>query len=291
MGVCMKHFKRFLLKVFLVGVLLGFGMQVEAKVIYQQGNNAANYVKLIKMKEKIAEDRVSTHPATVSIEQMEAFLASLRYNKAMLFREEMKDRRIFNDEEAKKFAPYLVEALAEADPFEQIAFSIVTKRPHFIIRNDAVNQGLMWVHKNELHVKFLKLAAKLTGDYKMRGTGDRIVQQARGVRVSLDTIQGQKLSFEDGSEIIIDMNADWPTILAQVQAQDDAEKKTKSSLKIFQKNKDKVAQVETTNPVITSPSAGGSVEARLKTLKELKDKGLISPQDYELKKKEILKNL
>ena len=287
----MRHFRRFLIKSFCVAVLLGFGVQVEAKVIYQQGNNAANYVKLIKMKEKVAEDRVSTHPATVSIEQMEAFLASLRYNKAMLFREEMKDRRIFNDEEAKKFAPYLVEALAEADPFEQVAFSIVTKRPYFIIRNDAVNQGLMWVHKNELHVKFTKLAAKLTGDYKMRGSGDRIVQQSRGVRVSLDTIQGQKLSFEDGSEIIIEMNADWPTILAQVQAQDDAEKKTKSSLKIFQKNKDKVAQVDTKNPVITSPSAGGSVEARLKTLKELKDKGLISPQDYELKKKEILKNL
>ncbi len=47
----MKHFRRFLIKSFCVVVLLGFGVQVEAKVVYQQGNNAANYVKLIKMKE------------------------------------------------------------------------------------------------------------------------------------------------------------------------------------------------------------------------------------------------
>lgn len=257
-----------------------------AKIIYQQGNNQANYVKIVKVKENLADERAATHPVQIAEEQMKLFMASLRYNRAALIKSEVKEQSIFTKDEIDKFAPHLVQALAEADPFENVFFSIVTKRPYFIVRNDAVNQGYIWVHKNELHVQFTKLAAKLTGDYKAQGTGDRIISNSKGLRVSLEVIQGQKLSFEDGSEIIVDMNADWPSILAQVDQGQDVKKANVQDKGIFKK---KVAKNDTgfAEPV----SNQGGVEDRLKKLKSLKDQGLISPQDYDLKKKEILKNL
>jgi hypothetical protein len=45
------------------------------------------------------------------------------------------------------------------------------------------------------------------------------------------------------------------------------------------------------NPAVTAPSLAGKASERMTYIKELKDKGLLSQDEYEVKRKEILKDL
>lgn len=300
-------------KLLFIGVL-SFGLLslslsvVEAKTIYQQKNNPLNYVKIKKVKGGDADFRVTTHPQAITQEQMENYLSSLRISKSLLFRENFKDQRIFNDESIVKIAPHLVQAFQEVTPFEIVHFSIVVKDPLFIVRNDHLTQGMMWIHENELHVQFNKLHAKLQGDYKAHGNGKRIVRNAKGLRVSLEAIQGQKLSFDNAGEIILDMKAPWGQILAEQDRKDDLAKKEKSKWTFRKKKKEGLIrdQENPVNPTVSSTRSNvgapsykssnnyapsGSVESRLLELKKLKDQGLIDAADYNRKKAQILQNL
>lgn len=295
---------RFLRIVFSAAVVatLGFSVKAEANtLVWKQANNPANYVVLEKMKNAKAEDLVLNHPYTFDPKKLTDMLLSLRYNKALLFRKDVQDSQVFFDEDTleNKFVPHIVEAFQKASPEEVVVFSIVQKDPLFIIRNDRLNVIRAYVAQDGLHVEFIKTDAKLLGDYQAHTVGTKMIDGAKGIGVTMEPQEGQKLSFTNPREIILDMNYDFAALVDKKAAEEESKEKQEKESK--KRSRKEVSSTSPATPSSATPSAATPAAAtphgpktpqdRLKELKELKDQGLITPQEYELKKKEILKDI
>lgn len=271
--------------------------------IYQQPNNPANFVKLEKFKPKGPEVRLN-QPHTFTDEQIRAILRSLKYSKKLILLKESKNRDIFELEYIDKFAPYLIEAFSKATPEQAVVWSVVQKRPYFIIRNDKLTSVRMWIVGDELHLDFLKVEAKLQGDYQAKTTGQRLIDEAKGVGVRIEPQQGQKFALDSTETLILDLNANWPQIADALDAEDErlreeaelakkGKKMAKTSEAPAVTGATTVSTTAAPAPARPAPSAKdqSDAQARLTELKALKDKGLITEKDYDRKKDEILKDL
>ncbi|MBL7685605.1 MAG: SHOCT domain-containing protein [Deltaproteobacteria bacterium] len=285
----MKFFNRLL-----IALVLSFSFVnlAHAELIWKQANNPANYVVLEKAKGNIAEESVINHPYSFDPKKLTDMLLSLRYNKALAFRKDLEDRQVFFDADTleNKFVPHIVEAFQKASPEQVVVFSIVQKDPYFIVRNDRLNVVRAYVAQDGLHVTFIKTDAKLLGDYQAHMTGAKKIEQAKGLGITLEPQSGQKLSFNDTREIILDLNYDFASLVDKKADEEEAkEKDTKN--KNRRSNKDaKDASTAQASPSTSAVPAKSPTE-RLVELKKLKDQGLISASEYEAKKKEILKDL
>src|SRR4029453_13125313 len=104
------------------------------------------------------------------------------------------------------------------------------------------------------------------------------------------------ISFKDPSEIILDQNYDFAALVDKKTAEDEAKKEAAEGKKKRSEARSTPAASSTpATPVSTTPApvpAGAKTPAdRLAELKKLKEQGLITNQEYEAKKKEILKDL
>ncbi len=296
-----------LLQIFSVVLLSVPALAAWGATVYQQPNNPANFVKLEKFRPKGPEVQLN-HPHTFTDEQIRAILRSLKYSKKLILLKESKNRDIFELEYIDKFAPYLIDAFAKATPEQAVVWSVVQKRPYFIIRNDKLTTVRMWIVGNELHMDFLKVEAKLQGDYQAKTTGQRLINEAQGVGVRIEPQQGQKFALDSTETLILDLNANWPQI---ADALDDEDERLREEAELAKKGKKMAKSPEgssatgattlsTTSsataapaPARPAPSAKdqSDAQARLTELKALKDKGLITEKDYDKKKEEILKDL
>lgn len=296
-----------LLQIFSLVLLSVPALAARGATVYQQPNNPANFVKLEKFKPKGPEVQLN-HPHTFTDEQIRAILRSLKYSKKLILLKESKNRDIFELEYIDKFAPYLIDAFAKAKPEQAVVWSVVQKRPYFIIRNDKLTIVRMWIVGNELHLDFLKVEAKLQGDYQAKTTGQRLIDEAKGVGVRIEPQQGQKFSLDSTDTLILDLNANWPQIADALDVEDE---RLREEAELAKKGKKMAKSPEgssatgattlsTTSsataapaPARPAPSAKdqSDAQARLTELKALKDKGLITEKDYDKKKEEILKDL
>ncbi len=262
-----------------------------AEKIWKQNNNPSNYIGLEKIKDSVAEDLVLNHPYTIDEKKITDMLMSVRYNKALLFRKDIKDQQVFFDTDLieKKFAPRIAEAFQKVTPNQVIVVSMVQKDPLFILRNDRLNIFKMFIAQDGLHIKFLKADSQLSGDYQANTTGARLAQNAKGLKLSLEPQPGQKLSFTDAQELILDLNTDFAAMVDK-RAEEDAELEKEKSKRV--KRSDAATTVAPSAPVkpLTTEVKKAPAE-RLKDLKALKEQGLITNAEYETKKKEILKDL
>lgn len=285
------------------------------KRIWQQANNPANYVGLATAKESKIGDAILNHPYTFDPKKLTDMFLSLRYNKKMLLRKGIQDKQLFFDAELveNKFIPKIVEAFQEAGPDQVVVISIVQKDPYFVIRNDRLNVIQAYVSDDGLHLNFVKSDAKLFGDYQAQKTGFSMREGAVSLGVTLEPQPGQSLSFINPNEIILDLNYDFARLVDQKADEDTAKKMEEERAKKYGKRRSTesapsvTAPVTTTPPVTpsnstprrsvaetpkaTPPANVQSTEQRLNNLKVLKEKGLINQQEYDAKKKEILKDL
>lgn len=276
--------------------LFSLSLPALAETIYQQPNNQANYVKLEKYKSKDAPK--PTQPYTFDETQLRAILSSLKYGKKLILLKESKSRDLFEVEYIDKFVPYLIQAFAKATPEQAVAWSVVQKRPYFIMRNDKLTIVRMWVVGNELHLDFIKTEAKLQGDYQAKTTGQKLIDEARSIGVTIEPQQGQKFGLDSTDELVIDLKADWPTIAANLAAEDErlrqqaeAEKQAKKGIRATTVAPSTASAAPVPTKPAVSPVDEKNAQARLTELKSLRDKNLISEKDYEKKKEEILKDL
>ncbi|HKY63624.1 MAG TPA: SHOCT domain-containing protein [bacterium] len=276
-----------------------------AETIYKQPNNQANFVKIEKFKSEDGE--TLNQPYNFDETQLRAILSSLKYGKKLILLKESKNRDLYEVEYIDKFVPYLVQAFAKAKPNQAVVWSVVQKRPYFIIRNDKLTIVRMWVVGSELHMDFIKTEAKLQGDYQAKTTGQKLIDEAKSIGVTIEPQQGQKFGLNSTDELIIDLKADWPTISANLAAEDERLRQEAEAEKAAKKghrtaNATPAAAAPTSVTTTTSSSTAATkpavspvdqknAQTRLTELKSLKDKGLISEKDYEQKKAEILKDL
>lgn len=251
----------------------------------------ASWVKLEKLGKKELAGQTLSHPAAhLTTATMEAMLMSLQMQKGQIFKKELNTTQVFNDLEAKKFAPYIVEALAQATPYQVVNISVIHKRPYFILRNDYVSNVSIFVTEKGVHFYFNKLFARLEGDYQQASNIDEALNNAKSIRVDLAAGPGQQLTMNDGKEIVLAAGFDFATgvaALKQQQADEDSEAlKAKSERKQKKSKTDDVAVTST-----TTSSSSTSIADRLRALDDLKKQKLITETEYQQKKKEILQNL
>lgn len=276
-----------------------------AKTTYIVTNKRFNYVKLKEVDAKVAAARDMTHPATVDESGLRAALASINLSRSYLIKKEVDTQQVFDDFALNFLTPALVQAFSQASANEEVVFSYLSKNPYFVLRNDRINICQAWIHGNELHVKFGKLYAKVVGDVDKRGNEDRAISRAVGLRIKLEMGDGQKMGIDDPEEIVLDMHYDYVkkpeapkepesvTMAGEKSAPDEEGAAGQASGK---KAKGKKAMKEARSgeqgPQIAAPAPEQkSAKERLEALEQLKKDKLITRQEYEEKKKEILKDL
>ncbi len=289
--------KKISLLILLFCGFLANGAYAKTEFIYRQSNNPANYVKVADIGKSEAKTLNLNQPYNFTEDQMADILRSMRYSRTALFTDKVKTRRIFEEEYIEKYTPYLVKAFQEASPDQILYFSVAQKRPYYVIRDDKLTQVAMWVSGQELHMRFDKTEAKLLGDYAAHTPeGKKMRRDAKGLRISLEPQTSQKFAFDSTEEILVDINADWTTIVTKIEDEEEAlrkqleyEKARGSKKKRLKAEMEAEGQAPVKAPV--SEKDRQSAETRLTELKKLKDKGLISEKDYNAKKEEILKGL
>lgn len=282
----------------------------KSEYIYRQ---RVNWVKIIKAPPKDVPLGSLDHPYTsVTAEQMEAMLLSIKISKRYLLKKTLNTIDVFNSWEARMFSPFIVEALAKADPDHVVHLSVVHKRPLFILRNDRLSMANIWVDAEGIHFQFTKLFAKLSGDYEASAYMDKELKRSKTMRITLEANEGQKLSYQSATEIILDPNFDFITgmkkELEEKKLAEEEEMKAKSERKKEKKEKASpkpvAAKTETKAPAEAEPAEVSpepaeqesstdekSVNDRLRDLNDLKKEGLISKKEYEQLRKKILSEI
>ncbi len=307
--------KRLLTVLTLVAVLLPVAAQAR-KVTYIADNHRFNFVRLQEVKPKVLVQRNMTHPEQLDEQGVRAALASVMLSRAYIIKKETDSQQVFDQNAIDFLAPNLVRAFAQAKPNEEVQFGYLMKQPIFILRNDRLNLGSAWLSGSELHIKFDKLYAKVTGDTDKRGNEDKAVAKAIGLRVRLEMGPGQKMGIEDPEEVVLDINYNYAldnlnkekktTPILKTMSGDTApipadiaskssdptstvateETKSKKGKKV---KADQKAVATTETP--TAVPAVKSTQERLQQLDDLKKQGLINKKEYDQKRQEILKDL
>lgn len=152
-----------------------------------------------------------------------------------------------------------------------------------IVRNDHLTMINVFVTAEGVHFYFGKLFAKLDGDYMEVSKMDETIRRAKGMRVALTAVEGQKLSFASENELILDPGYDFVNSVAKTEVPADA----KSS----QKTVAKTAATSKVAEPVAEAAPEETIEERLQNLENLKDKGLITDKEYKAKKKEVLSEI
>jgi len=288
----------------LIAVVIVPALAHARKTTYIATDHRFNYVKLKEVKPKVAVERNMTHPVMLDEEGIRQALKSVKLSRSYLIKKEVDTQNVFDERSIDFLAPNLAKAFAQASEREEIVFSFLMKNPRFILRNDRLNLGYMWISGNELHILFKKLYAKVTGDIDKRGNEAKAIARARGLRIKLELGPGQQMSFEDTNEIILDLHHNYARA-------PEAAKPIATTTKTMAGETVPVPGVGTTagattgaapmasssTPTAATTSAAtttggaGDIKTRLKTLEDLKKEKIITNQEYKEKRKEILKDL
>lgn len=280
-----------------------------SKYLYRQ---RLNWVKIDEAPAKLLGTEPILHPVTsVSAEEMEAMLLSVSINRKHLLKKEVETTDVFNSWESRRLSPSIVQGLAELAPDQVVAFSVIHKRPLFILANDRLSMGLIWVTSEGIHLRFTKLFAKIAGDYEASANFDKSVRRAKTMRVTLEANDGQKLSYESNTEVIFDPQFDFAT---QVAARDEQQRlEEEESLKASPKKRKEMRReaartppppvppkpvsepevARKAEPARKEPSVAPSesVSGRLREIEQLKKEKLITEQEYQALRKKILSDI
>ena len=265
------------------------GEALAAKTTYIATNKRFNYVKLKEVRGSTAERRMMTQPVQVDEKWLAAALKSIKLSRHYLIKKEVDSQQVFSESAIDFLTPNLSRAFAQATHLEETIFSYLQKNPIFIIRNDRLTIAKAWVHGDELHIKFLKLYAKLIGDTDKRGNERKAINSSTGLRVKLELGPGQQLGVSDSDEVVLSMKYDFIK---------EAELKEAAATRIEKGGKPVAATTTAVGSAgvaagATAGVAASSVDAseRLKRLEKLKKEKLITQKEYNAKRKEILNSL
>lgn len=255
----------------------------EAKSEYLY-RNRANWVKIAKAKGDIPLGALNHPYPSVTPSQMEAMLLSIKIAKKHLLKKEFTTVDVFNSWEARKLATHITEGLARLDPDHVINFSIVHKRPIFIMKKDHITMGNIWVDGEGLHFQFEKLFAKLEGDYEASANMQKALRSAKTRRLLLEAGSGQKLSYNSTMEIILEPSFAFSPMGMQEGLAQGGEASTPPTA--MEGIKDELAPVPQ-----SSAQDDGSMADRLKNLDTLKQQGLINKKEYDSLRQKILSEI
>lgn len=264
-------------------LILGPAVVQARKTTYVFSDRRFTNVKRIELKKKELKEREEVnHPYTFTELQLRNMLAPIKMSRKFLLKKGEEEEYVFNKLVLDLILPHLVKGFSELQPNEEMMFSYVVHNPKFLIRDDRLNVIHAWVAGDKLNLRFRKLMAKLPNDYDKLSDISEAMNRARGVRVSLELIEGQEYG-ESTDHVLIRIPSPENAALAELKGP----AQTTEALPLAEHPKT-VTKAATPIP---SPEEVSDTEARLQELKNLKDKNLISDQEYKAQKKEVLKDL
>jgi hypothetical protein len=237
------------------------------------------------------------HPWEVDMKILQGMLASINYQKGILFYKE-KPQRAFPEEELETLLPHLQKAFSSASPDQYVDFSFIHTKTWTILQRRYLTDGLLFRKGNTLHCAFRNVAFEKQGR----------------------TEDGYGPFTEDPT--LKPVYGDWTFVLGEGQKLEYVEKpgllgsKTypnwiELDLAFFLKPSPAAGVKEEEAKALTSPPAGApqggetnkgvgkegatasrkEIEEKLRFLDELHKQGLIAPASYEEKRKELLRAL
>jgi hypothetical protein len=222
------------------------------------------------------------HPAQVTSEAVNSALASLRVRTVDEDPATAAQRPVFTAEELRNIAPRVAAGLAQAGPRQDVTFSTIGSHPRSaggLVKDPGVNAGRVFYDDGRINVIFGELQSgyrkrlvygQRTEDFTPREQGSR--DKAAENDWVLAARPGVELHTNAGG-----VRNDWVEIdTAAVAA---------GAATVSQ------APAAATPPAATAAKSGADIEQRLKTLKELRDKNLISEEAYRAKMQELLSEL
>ena len=281
---------RITLIVLLVGIgsSAGAGFFSRPEKIFREGDHT--WVKLAPGRKDL---RPFDHPWNFSEAEMDRCLASIRYLRpelAWLTGRPGKEFDLLSVEERARIAPPLVKALAKAAPEEWVDFSISGWRGQGVIGSYRQSEGVMFVKDGELHVAFRKIALK-----KAPGEDNAVSDPTRSysfkVRVAPGAGQRLMKTTSKSKEV---QHLNWVVIkFAELEpGAGPAPTKVEPTEPSASGTRNASPAVSPSAPLESSPvPPTAPARDRLQELKQLYDEGLISSEEYQKKREQILEEL
>lgn len=272
--IIMKKASYFIILSLILGALgTGCSSSLRETVVTEDGREHVWLQHEVEKKDGV-EQPISQgfeHPVELSGVEMEALLKELM-KKDYAFFKWSEAKSIFIDEEVKKLAPDLAKALMAVSSSQWVHFSVIGNRRRVVSDYPAITDGMCFVKDGKLNIIFSNISEDLEDKVEKLFVGDpREVYRFASVRVH--STPEKKINLPpviEGDPWLSKERENWLTIdLASFR-----ERFAKAQLNL---NVEKPAK---SNPAI-----------RLKMLKNLLDQGLISDEEYNQKRKEILDQL
>jgi hypothetical protein len=237
------------------------------------------------------------HPYQVDIDVLKQLMADLRYideSGAMTKKEE---KAVFQGDEIDRLAPVLVGTLAEANAGQSVRFVSFNQAKSAIFSKSQKTEGVIFVASGaQLNLAFNYINAnrapsETSATYHKYSKIDPLKIKTAVTALSVTAGYTELHRFTDGSQAPMWLIADLNKLQEAVATKPVPTVKPAETLAPAIATK-----TETTNtPVAQSAHAVSSddpqqveIKDKLKFLKELLDEGLISEQDYNSKKLELL---
>ena len=222
------------------------------------------------------------HPAQLASGAISDALAALRIRIVDEDTAAETQRSVFTAEELRNLAPRIASGLAKAGPRQDVTFSTIASHPRSaggLVKDPGVNAGRVFYDDGKINVIFGELQSgyrkrniygQRTEDFTPRRQGSRT--KAAEHEWALAARPGVELHSTAGG-----VRNDWVEI--------DAAALASGAAAVSQ------APAAATPEGPAATKSGVDLEQRLKTLKELRDKNLISEEAYRAKMQELLSEL
>lgn len=295
-------------------MVMALAPRVQAdEVLWKSGKNL--YIKLTEQDETASGEQPppNDHPVDLDAGKISNALNLMQiYNENYIRTNEIK--RVFSISQARLLGEQIAKGLRQAKPDQDIVFALAKSERGFLsIETTEFLAGRAFYVNGKLNViigDYAKPADRFKERmYQSHGAGDEIQyyfthgKRSKSVGFDENVIAKDGIRHHQGRNdwFMIDVDLASRTYLAEQRERESEENKTveseamqREAARLARERREMRLELARMRKELEEAKQGGgsaSVEERLKKLKELKDKDLISEEEYSRKRREILDDL
>jgi len=287
--------------------LLCLGLSVFHKTKYVWRKSAYDYVKLEKADESQGK---MGQPAVIPTEQMKQILTSIKYTRPWLNlpgeagKRTVREFDLLQLTEADKIASHLSDAFKQAKSDQWVDFSLELIRGQFVIGSDRLLDGLAFIKDGKLNFVFRNVVEVFPSEENQLNTSDPFKYYPGSSRLIAG--QNQELGTNKKGKqapnwIIVDLKAPEKPAAPAAEVEIGGTGQTSAPVQPAPAQP-AAGQTASAQPAPPQPAAAQpapsqppastkSVKERLIELRELYDQGMITEDEYNYKRKQILDQL
>ncbi len=268
-----------------------FSKKLETRMVWESGNE---YIRLFK---EVGSGKKNDQPVHFHEEDMIQILHSIYYSKYQFFRWNNASR-VFEEDQARKLAPHFQLAFMDAGPEDVVEFYLPfqAKKMLGLSGQTFLTRGRAFMRGGRLHFHFYNVQHKIRS-YSTHSEDQKALNpsawklvpqkgQAYGGEASPSDPDNANLHCLAIDLTMVSAPSSTPRASAvqPPEARDPEEKPGKKD-----RSHQKPAPKET-EPPPPAPATNSDAREKLRELKQMHKEGLITEQDYNRKKQEILKS-